>query len=472
MTYNETNSGMGASASRVSPRSSRARGGSFRVLTLLAVVAIAFGGLVSSPDVARAASLTTTDFLNLRTGPGTDYQVLAVIPAGAAVEITGDPEAGFYPVRYNGTSGYASAEYLSSGGDGGGNNVSGGGPTGTRYVTGGALNFRSGPSTADSVIGVLRDGAAVELTGEQANGFAGVTANGRRGWAFAQYLGTGGGDAGGDAAEGGNGGVAVGDTVSGNAIVTAGLNLRQGPGTGYAVISVMPNGASVEVMGGGQGGFLPVRHNGVKGWAFAEYLRTGATAAPPEAEEAPAAGTPSGDGSVPVGSSVTGNRITTAALNLRQGPDGSYRVVTVLPPGTQVDIMGGANGSYLPVRWAGRTGWAHGDWLTDPGSGAAPAPAAGSDSRSSDTVQIIYDAADRWGQPRADMLRVARCESNLDSRAVNSSSGASGLFQFMPSTFAFTPNGKAGQDIFDPVANADAAGWMWANGMRNHWACQ
>ncbi len=70
------------------------------------------------------------------------------------------------------------------------------------------------------------------------------------------------------------------------------------------------------------------------------------------------------------------------------------------------------------------------------------------------------------------MLRVARCESNLDPRAVNRSSGASGLFQFMPSTFAFTPNGKRGEDIFDPWSNADAVGWMWANGMRHHWACQ
>jgi soluble lytic murein transglycosylase-like protein len=70
------------------------------------------------------------------------------------------------------------------------------------------------------------------------------------------------------------------------------------------------------------------------------------------------------------------------------------------------------------------------------------------------------------------MLRVARCESNLDPSVVNSSSGASGLFQFMPSTFATTPNGQRGEDIFDAYSSADATGWMWANGMRNHWECQ
>jgi len=85
-------------------------------------------------------------------------------------------------------------------------------------------------------------------------------------------------------------------------------------------------------------------------------------------------------------------------------------------------------------------------------------------------VGIIYAAADAYGQPRDDMLRVADCESNLNPNAVNGSSGASGLFQFMPGTWATTP--YADQDIFDPVANANAAAWMWDNGRRNEWTCQ
>lgn len=85
-------------------------------------------------------------------------------------------------------------------------------------------------------------------------------------------------------------------------------------------------------------------------------------------------------------------------------------------------------------------------------------------------IGIIYAAADAYGQPREDMLRVAKCESVLNPNAVNASSGASGLFQFMPSTWETTP--YADQDIFDPVANANAAAWMWDNGRRNEWTCQ
>ena len=99
-----------------------------------------------------------------------------------------------------------------------------------------------------------------------------------------------------------------------------------------------------------------------------------------------------------------------------------------------------------------------------------PTPPSGSAYTKDEIIQIIYAAADKYGQPRADMLRVAQCESVLDPNAVNPYSNASGLFQFLPGTFATTP--FAGQDIFDPVVNANAAGWMWQNGMRNHWVCQ
>jgi len=441
----------------------------YRLVAVAMIVSIALGGLATVPAAVDAAGATTTSALNLRSGPGTMNSVLLVIPNGAAVEVTGAAQAGFFPVTFRGTSGFASSDFLSIGGGGGG--VTSGGPTGTRYVMDGSLNFRSGPSTSDGVISVLRAGSAVQLTGEQANGFAKVTFNGASGWAFAQFLSTTGGNGTGTGTPPASGGsVPVGDSVTGSATVVNGpLNQRRGPGTTYAVITVMPNGAVVELMGGAQAGFLPIRSNGVKGWASATYLSTGGGTTPTPSPTLPPVTPPSTGAPVPVGTTVTGNKITTAAINVRSGPAATYSLVTTLPPNTKVDIMGAASGAYLPVRWARFTGWALTDRLVDVSAASAPVPVS---ARDAEMVAIIYAAADKWGQPRADMLRVAKCESHFDPRAVNTSSGASGLFQFMPSTFAFTPNGKAGQNIFDPVANADAAGWMWKNGMRNHWACQ
>jgi soluble lytic murein transglycosylase-like protein len=66
-------------------------------------------------------------------------------------------------------------------------------------------------------------------------------------------------------------------------------------------------------------------------------------------------------------------------------------------------------------------------------------------------------------------LTIARRESGYDPSAQNPS-GAAGLFQFMPSTFAKSPPGQAGKSIWDPAASAEAAAWMYEQGRQNEWS--
>jgi hypothetical protein len=66
-------------------------------------------------------------------------------------------------------------------------------------------------------------------------------------------------------------------------------------------------------------------------------------------------------------------------------------------------------------------------------------------------------------------LRVANCESHYNPLAVNRSSGASGLFQFMPSTWnANFP----GQNIWDPYAQAKGALVFYNAGRQSAWTCK
>jgi hypothetical protein len=95
----------------------------------------------------------------------------------------------------------------------------------------------------------------------------------------------------------------------------------------------------------------------------------------------------------------------------------------------------------------------------------APGPAGGS------IQQIILDAfaplgpgAQQWA------LRVAKCESGYNPNAVNRSSGASGLFQFLPSTWASLP--QHNQSVFNPVANAQAAAVLYQRSGPNQWSCK
>ncbi len=59
-------------------------------------------------------------------------------------------------------------------------------------------------------------------------------------------------------------------------------------------------------------------------------------------------------------------------------------------------------------------------------------------------------------------LQIISCESNGDPDAYNPYSGASGLFQFIPSTWTTTagPAGFPGASVFDPTANIGSAAWL------------
>ena len=164
---------------------------------------------------------------------------------------------------------------------------------------------------------------------------------------------------------------------------------------------------------------------------------------------------------------------TTTALALRAGPSARERTVLVIPADSRVTVHAFPRDGFYPVTYGGAAGWVEGSYLDrkDTGSAQSARPSGGvaRPSTGDPIVDIIYAAADRYGQPRVDMLRVAGCESNLDPFAVNPA-GSYGLFQFLPGTWATTP--YAAYDMFDPWANANAAGWMWSRGRRGEWVCQ
>lgn len=102
----------------------------------------------------------------------------------------------------------------------------------------------------------------------------------------------------------------------------------------------------------------------------------------------------------------------------------------------------------------------------------APAPAVTTTAASGGSSQQIIESA--FGPLGAGAVawatRVAACESGGNPTAQNPS-GATGLFQFMPSTFASTPQGQSGASITDPTASAQAAAWMYSQGRASAWSC-
>ena len=90
------------------------------------------------------------------------------------------------------------------------------------------------------------------------------------------------------------------------------------------------------------------------------------------------------------------------------------------------------------------------------------------DGRAAIAKCFIARAAERYGQSRREALYVAHRESRFNWRVTNSSSGAAGLFQFMPRTWQSTPYRR--HSPYHPKWAALAAMWMWKRGGKSHWA--
>ena len=104
---------------------------------------------------------------------------------------------------------------------------------------------------------------------------------------------------------------------------------------------------------------------------------------------------------------------------------------------------------------------------------------AGCESRpalglSQSVPQLIDQAAEEYGLPAARMHRIARCESGYLPAAFNRWSGASGVYQFLASTWrwASAQAGFGGESVFDPYANIYTAAWAMSRGFWGWWVCR
>jgi uncharacterized protein YraI len=262
------------------------------------------------------------------------------------------------------------------------------------------------------------------------------------------------------------------------------IRLRATPDRRAEPLLRLPEGATVTVHGRAENGWYRVRHGQLEGYVLTGDLATEPVISTGDGE--------SGD-HLEASNVVTleqrvrgreprkgpnrddpfrgsGEIITATDLNLRQSPSQDAPVTAVMPRGEQVMPTGQHRDGFVEIRWQDTTGWAFGKHLAVRRRARVKSDRDPASWRRRELIAIIYEAADRYGQPREDMLRVARCESNLVPTAVNKRGGSYGLFQFKPRTWLGTP--FAEYDIFDPRASANAAAWMWSQGRRREWVCQ
>lgn len=206
--------------------------------------------------------------LNLRSGPGLGYSILATLPVGTTMEVIDDaPVADGYDwvevwVSSINKTGFVASEFIAK-------ESYAEFPAGSSVVTTAAVNLRAAPGLGAKVVVVLWNGAPLTVTGSPAaaDGYTWYpvkTGYGTTGWVAGAFLKS-------------SGGVTPVFPIGSTVYTTAALNLRSGAGLSYSVIVVLWAGAPLTVTGNPVAAdgytWYPVKTGyGTTGWVASAYL--------------------------------------------------------------------------------------------------------------------------------------------------------------------------------------------------------
>ena len=234
-------------------------------------------------------------------------------------------------------------------------------------ITTARVHFRTGAGTNYSSMGVLDTGVKVTYISESGN-WTKVQYNSKTGYICSDYLKK----------------ESSTSTTTKTMYVTAsaGLNLRKGPSTSYAVIKTLSKGTEVTAVSSSNG-WSKVNVGGVSGYVSSDYLSS----------TKPSTGSSSSNEST---SNSTSTMYTTDRLNLRKGAGTSYSVITTLDKGIAVTVHSSSNG-WSKVSVNGMTGYVSSSYL----SSTKPSNSSSStdSSTSSKVDKVLNFASQQLGKP-------------------------------------------------------------------------
>ncbi|GAA1826953.1 SH3 domain-containing protein [Microlunatus capsulatus] len=299
-------------------------------------------GLVGTAPASAVSTATTTEALNVRSGPGTTYRVLGTLRDGQRVT-TLSTSGGWTRIEFRDAKAYVAAKYL---------RTTAATPVvatpsvaaGSLRATTTAVNVRTGAGTSHAVLRVLAGGTRVTMTGRTADGFAEVVLGSRKGWVASTYLKA-------------TTGVPA---VVGTRVATAALDIRSTAADEYTRIAEVKKGTKLSITGAVANGRAQVVYAKAARWVTAKYL------AAPTADQPAVPGLPR----------VTGTRYATATLDIRSTSADSYTAVGEVPRGTALSITGVVVDGRMQIIWNKAARWVTAKYLAtsrpsvDNGAGA------------------------------------------------------------------------------------------------------
>lgn len=128
------------------------------LLLALSLSLFVFNVSADEADMAWGAATVDASTLNIRSGPGTDYDRVSVVSGGTIIVVLEQTNDEWYKVNYAGKIGYASTEYLTE-------ILRAENFKATGTVKGDDVRMRSGHSTDDEVIATYSSGKEVNIIG-------------------------------------------------------------------------------------------------------------------------------------------------------------------------------------------------------------------------------------------------------------------------------------------------------------------
>ncbi len=376
------------------------------------IVVFAFHGLVDAKQ-----AIINVDVINVRSGPGTEYDLIHKLSKNAAYPIVEEKDD-WYKITYdtnktgwiagwyvtvqeslqnqptnsgnnaspgntapgnattgtagNTTSGNPAPSNPSSavpGNAASGNAITGAGKTQVVESTIQNLNVRSGPSTTFSIVKAIHPNEFYPVVNDNGEWMEIQLTEQMNGWVAKQFV-----------------KVTTRNTetvVKAKSVtVTVGiLNLRAEPNTSSTILDKLTQGQNVELLEA-KDNWYKVRTNGITGWVASEYVRQNVT----DAVAPPGATTPNGTDSAtpaPNGSNTspqpnnTGDTntsgqekptenqaiINATVLNIRSGPGTTYDSIGKLQQNDVVKILEQKD-EWLKISFGSTEGWVAGEYVT------------------------------------------------------------------------------------------------------------
>ncbi len=334
------------------------------VLLALAAVLPALTAAGASPQSGASSGTVklanSSSHLNVRSGPGTQHSTLGSLRQGATVTITGE-QNGWYSIAFNGRTGYVKASYITRNAQSADTSAAFAGRV-KLASSSGLLNVRKGPGTGYATLGQLSHGAKVSVTAAQGGWYA-IAYNGSTGYVSSAYIVK-------DGTATPTATNAPSQSGKSGHVTASSLNVRKGPGTGYARIGSLRQGESVTVTAT-QNGWHTIVFKGSTGYVSSEYIKLDGATAPA------ATNTPSQSGK--------SGRVTASSLNVRKGPGTGYARIGSLRQGESVTVTATQNGWHTIV-FKGSTGYVSSEYIKLDGATAPTATNAPSQSGESGRV--------------------------------------------------------------------------------------